>query len=152
MIRYYRELQRKDFENAGSLDNPSIMLDSVGEGIRFCGGRPADYMHIYINVRDDRIEDIRYLCNCDPTANVAVEVLCNLVRGRTLEEVEATTEDSIFLAVGSRSEQLQKKAKGLLELMGRGLVRYRAQTGASAGPVYAVFDAERDGPRSTGPT
>lgn len=145
VIKCYRELQRRDFENAGSLDNPSIMLDSVGEGIRFCGGRPADYMHIYINVKSDRIEDIRYLCNCDPTANVAVEVLCDLVRGKTLEEVKATTEDSIFQAVGSRSELLKKKAKGLLELMARGLARYGAQMGTSAGPVYAVTDAEDTG-------
>ena len=127
------------------------MLDSVGEGIRFCGGRPADYMHIYINVRDDRVEDIRYLCNCDPTANVAVEVLCELVRGKTLEEVGATTEDSIFQTVGSRSEQLQKKARGLLELMGRGLSRYRTQSGASSGPAYAISDAAGRGPGSPRP-
>jgi NifU-like protein involved in Fe-S cluster formation len=107
------------------------MLDSVGEGIRFCGGHPADYMHVYISVKNERVDDIKYLCNCDPAANVVVEVLCGLVKGRTLEEVSKTTEEEFYGAVGSRSEEMRKKTRGILELLGRGLSRYRA--GAEAG-------------------
>ena len=39
---------------------------------------------LYPVVDDDRINDIKYLCSCEPTANVAVEVLCTLVKGKTL--------------------------------------------------------------------
>jgi len=126
VIRYYRGLLSAGFENAGSFDNPSIFLDPVGEGIPFCG-HPSGYMRIYISVSNDRISDIKYLCNCDPTENVAVEVLCGLVKGRTLEEVAATTESSFSQVVGGRSKELRKKAKRLLELLDRGLTRYRAE-------------------------
>jgi len=130
VIRYYRRMLKAGFEHAGSLRDPSIMLDSVGEGIRFCGGHPADYMHVYIRVRNSRVDDIKYLCNCDPAANVVVEVLCNLVKGRTLEEVSGTTEEMFYHAVGSRSEEVRKKTRGILELLGRGLTRYRTASQA----------------------
>ncbi len=103
VIKYYRRLLRTGFEHAGSFDNPSIFLDSVGEGLRFCG-RPSDYMHIFINVSNGRIDSIKYLCNCDPAANVAVEILCTLAKGKTLEEVAAMTEDRF-------SRQLEAEVK-----------------------------------------
>ena len=122
VIKYYRKLLRTGFEHAGSFDNPSIFLDSAGEG-RVCGAH--EYMHIFISVSNGRIDGIKYLCTCDPTANVAVEILCTLLKGKKLEEVEAITEDSFFQAVGSRSEEMREKAKGLLELLNRGLARYQ---------------------------
>jgi NifU-like protein involved in Fe-S cluster formation len=124
VIKYYRKLLRTGFENAGSLSDPSVFLDSGHEG-HPCGH--ADYMQIFVNVSDDRIDDIKYLCTCDPTANVAVEVLCTLLRGKRLEEAEAITEDLFFRAVGSRSEDLRKTAKSLLELLNRGLTRYQTR-------------------------
>ena len=124
VIKYYRKLLRTGFEHAGSFDNPSVFLDSAGEG-RVCGAH--EYMHIFINVSNGRIDEIKYLCTCDPTANVAVEILCTLLKGKKLEETEAITEDSFFQAVGSRSEDLREKAKGLLELLNRGLTRYQTR-------------------------
>jgi len=122
VIKYYRKLLRTGFEHAGSFDNPSVFLDSRGEG-RVCGAH--EYMHIYINVSNGRIDGVKYLCTCDPTANVAVEILCTLLKGKKLEEAEATTEDSFFQAVGSRSEDLREKANGLLELLNGELARYQ---------------------------
>jgi hypothetical protein len=51
VIKYYRMLLKTGFKNAGSLDNPSIFLDSIGEGISICGV-VGDYINIFINVRD----------------------------------------------------------------------------------------------------
>ena len=124
VIKYYRKLLRTGFEHAGSFDNPSVFLDSAGEG-RVCGAH--EYMHIFINVSNGRINEIKYLCTCDPTANVAIEILCNLLIGKRLEETETITEDLFFQAVGSRSENLREKANGLLELLNRGLTRYQTR-------------------------
>jgi NifU-like protein involved in Fe-S cluster formation len=126
VIKRYRGLLRTGFEYCGSFENPSIYLDSVGEGLRFCG-RPSDYMHIYINVSNGKIDSIKYLCSCDPTANVAVEVLCTLVKDKTLDEVTTITENLFFEAIGSRSEEVQKKVKGLLELVNRGITKYQTR-------------------------
>ena len=123
VIKYYRKLLKTGFQNAGSFDSPSIFLESIGDG-RVCG-HAGDYMHIFINVIDGRIDDIKYLCTCDPTANVAIEVLCILVKGKRLDEAQAITENSFMQAVGSRGEVLRTKAQGLLELLNRGLTQYQ---------------------------
>jgi len=123
VIKYYRKLLRTGFEHAGSFDNPSIFLETVGDG-RICG-RAGDYMHIFINITNGRIDGIKYLCTCDPTANVAVEILCALAKGKTLEGAQAMTEDSLLQALGTQGEDFRKKAKGLLELLNKGLTQYQ---------------------------
>lgn len=131
VIKYYRRLLKSGFESAGSFQKPSIFLDSAGEGVRLCG-RPAGYMRIYVNVSDGKIDSIKYLCNCDPTTNVAVEILCELAKGRTLEEVGELTEGSFFQVLGSRSDAIGKKSKSLLELLDLGFARYRSGSGSSS--------------------
>jgi len=123
VIKYYRKLLRTGFEYAGSFDNPSVFLETVGDG-RICG-RAGDYMHIFIKITNGRIDGIKYLCTCDPTANVAVEILCALAKGKTLEETQAMTEDSLLQTLGTESEDFRKKAKGLLELLNKGLTQYQ---------------------------
>jgi NifU-like protein involved in Fe-S cluster formation len=126
VIKYYRNLLRTGFKHAGSFNNPSVFLESVGEG-RVCG-RAGDYMRIFITVTNGRIDDIKYLCTCDPTANVAVEILCSLMKDKSLDEVQALTEDSILQAFGTESEDLRKKAKDLLEFLNEGLAKYQVKT------------------------
>jgi NifU-like protein involved in Fe-S cluster formation len=127
VIKYYRKLLKTGFEHAGSLENPSVFLDSVGEKIRICAMSVHNYMHLYINISNGVIEDIKYLCTCDPTANVVAELLCTLVKGKTLAEVETITEDSFSQALGSQGEEFLKKARGIVELLNRGLARYKTK-------------------------
>jgi NifU-like protein involved in Fe-S cluster formation len=124
VIKFYRKLLRTQFEHAGSLENASIFLDSVGEKVLICGST-GDFMQLYINVVNDRIDNIKYVCVCDPTANVAVEILCSLVKGKTLDEAAGLTEQSFYQFLGSDGTELQKKARGLLELLIRGILRYK---------------------------
>ena len=123
VIKHYRKLLKTGFENAGSFDNPSIFLESIGDG-RVCG-HAGDYMRIFINVTDGRIDDMRYLCTCDPPTNVAVEMLCALAKGKRLDEARAITEDSLLQKIGSTSEELRNKTKGLLGVFDKGLAQYQ---------------------------
>ena len=125
IIKYYRNLLRTGFKNAGSLNNPSIFLESINDG-RVCG-RAGDYMHIFINITNDKVDAIKYLCTCDPTANVAVEILCNLSKEKRVDELEAMTEASLFEAAGTKSENFRTKARGLLDLLKQGIAQYRAR-------------------------
>lgn len=127
VIKYYRQLLRTGFEHAGSLENPSIFLDSVGEKIRICAMAAQNYLHLYINIRNGVIDNIKYLCLCDPTANVVAELLCTLIKDKTIQEAAALTEDSFARALGSQGEEFLKKARGIIELLNRGLVRYQAR-------------------------
>jgi len=125
VIKFYRKLLRSGFEYAGSLENPSIFLDSIGEKIFICGHVGRDYMHIYINVRNDHIVEIKYLCSCDPTANVVVEILCSLVKGLSLAEAASLTEEAFIRVLGSTDEEFLKKSRSIIELLKRGINRYQ---------------------------
>ncbi len=129
VIKYYRRLLREGFQYCGCLENPSIYLDSVGEKIRICGHTGHNYVHVYINLKDDIISEIKYLCSCDPTANVVVELFCSLVDKKTLVEAEALTEAEFLKALGSAGEEFLKKSAGIIELFKRGTARYRDRTG-----------------------
>ena len=120
----YRKLLQTGFEYAGSIENPSIFLDSLEEGIRICDAASTSYMNIYINIDDNIVEDIRYLCSCDPTANVVIEILCHLVKEKTISQVKALNEKDFYDFIGSQGETLQKRVKGTLELLNRGINEY----------------------------
>jgi NifU-like protein involved in Fe-S cluster formation len=124
VTKYYRRLLRSDFEHAGELENPSIFLDSVGEKVQICSQAGNNYIHLYINIRDGRVDNVKYLCTCDPTANVAVEILCILIKGKSIDTLKTILEEDFFQVLGCRSDELAKKARGLLELLHTGLARY----------------------------
>jgi hypothetical protein len=124
VIKYYRQLLRNGFENAGSIENPSIYLDSVGENLPVCGKLGQDYVHIFININNDKISEIKYLCNCDPTANVVFEILCGLLKDLSIRDFELVKVESFTSIVGSQEEGLIKRIKGSLELIRRGISRY----------------------------
>ena len=126
VVKYYRHLCRTGFEHSGELANPSIFLDTVGEKIRICSHVSHAYMHIYINIRNGIVNNIKYLCTCDPTANVVVEILCSLIKGKTIRQAEAITEEDFSGVLGSTGEEFLKKVRGIIELLHRGLTRYKA--------------------------
>ena len=131
VVKYYRKLLRTRFEYAGSFENPSIYLDSIVSKMRICN-HTADFMRLYVNVVNDTIDDIKYMCVCDPTANVAVEILCGLVKGKTLDEVAGITEKEFFQFLGTDDEEFSKKARGLLELLNSGIARYVTQMSSNS--------------------
>lgn len=127
VIKYYRKLLRYGFEYMGKCENPTIFLDSVGENIKVCAQVAQAYIHLYINIKDNVIDDIMYLCMCDPTANVAVEVICSLVKGKTIAEVKNLSEEDFSRVVGSKGKDFLKSAAGLIKLLNRGLDRHMAK-------------------------
>ena len=112
VVKYYRRLCRTGFEHTGELENPAIFLDTVGEKIRICSHVSHAYMHIYINIRDGIIDDVKYLCTCDPTANVVVEILCNLIKGKTITRGGSTDRRVIFPGAGRRGRRVPEKSPG----------------------------------------
>jgi len=128
VIKYYRQLLKEGFTNAGSLENPSIVLDTVGEKIRICGHTSDSRLYVYIAVADDQtLSDCRYLCNCDPTANVVVEILCTLIKGRTLSEVEKLCIDDFVRVLDTSGDEFLEKSNSVLKLLNRGINRYRGK-------------------------
>ncbi len=74
--------------NVGEMDNPS----GVGEvGNMKCG----DIMKIYIKVKDDVIENIKFLTFGCGAAIASSSVLTEMVKGKTLQEAEAITNQQV---------------------------------------------------------
>jgi len=124
IVKNYRRLVRDGFKNAGSYENPSILLSTIASGIRICGGA-GGYIRIYLDISDGAIEGARYLCSCDPTSNVAVEIFCDLLSGKTLEEAAALTEGMFLQALDGPSNDLRKKARALIKILNDGIKQYR---------------------------
>ena len=124
VIKYYRILLKTGFIHSGSIKNPSIFLDA-GSDARICAA--GNHMQLYIDVVEKTINDIKYSCFCDPNMNVAVEILCTLIKGKSLDEADSIPEQEFYHFLGSDSEELQKKVKGLKELLKVGISRYKTQ-------------------------
>ena len=122
VLKYYRRLLKENFPNAGELDNPSVFVEAIGQEMINCS--EGNYMELYLHVADRRIADIKYLCVCEPVTNVAVEILCNLVKGKTLDEAAGLTEKPFYQFVRSQDEEFRDKVCGLLALLNEGIARY----------------------------
>jgi NifU-like protein involved in Fe-S cluster formation len=116
VIRQYRQLLRQDFPHSGELEHPSIFVEAVGENLIHCGNT-GNYMQLYLEIQGERISRMTYLCSCEPSANVAVEALCGLAEGKTLDEAASISREDLLLTIGSQDEELGLKSAGLIALL-----------------------------------
>ncbi len=126
---YYRRLLREDFPNSGELENPSAFVEAVGGRLIHCGNT-GNYMQLYLRAEEGRIVRVAYLCSCEPAANVAVEILCDLAKGKTLDEADALTEEPFCRLLETRDGVFLEKAVGLLELLREATAKIRSRSGA----------------------
>ncbi|MDD5206648.1 MAG: iron-sulfur cluster assembly scaffold protein [Desulfobacterales bacterium] len=122
--KYYRRLMETHFEHEGKFEDASIFVETAGGNTGLCAAED-DFMRLYVNVVNNSIYDIKYLCVCDPTANVAVEVLCALLKGKSLDEAAGLPEEAFYQYLGGKDDDLQKMIKGLKELLKGGISDYQ---------------------------
>ena len=123
----YRKLMQEGFKNAGEVNDPTMFIDTKAEGVSICGQGSKDFMNIYLKVTDGVISEVKYLCMCDPTANVVVEALCELTRGKTLDDVKALTKEQFFAYIGSSGGNVYRKVWGTIELINRVIKRWEVK-------------------------
>lgn len=126
IIKLYRRLLKEEFPYSGEIQNPSVFIEAVGEKLINCGNT-GNYMHLFLQVNHSTIQEIRYLCSCEPVANVAVEILCSLVTEKSIGFAKNLTEEHFYLDSGSRDEKFQSKVRGVLLLLNAALERYSTQ-------------------------
>jgi len=95
-MKMYSKETMKRFTNpkyAGEVKNP----DAVGEvGNVKCG----DIMQVSIKVKDNKIKDIRFKTYGCVTAIGASDYLCEIAKGKTLEEAEKITSKDVIARMG----------------------------------------------------
>ncbi len=123
---YFHKLMDTGFPYIGTLENPSISLENLGQISPVCGNSD-DYTALYVSVRSNMIDDIKYVCLNDPTTNVALDMLCVLMKGKTLDEAADLTDDAFCQLLGSEDELLRQKASVLLTALNSKILEYRAR-------------------------
>jgi nitrogen fixation NifU-like protein len=79
--------------NAGDLPNADASVEVTNP---VCG----DILRLAVRLRDDRIDDVRFLCRGCTTAIACASMLTEQMRGRTVAESSGITADSISDALG----------------------------------------------------
>ena len=133
----YRKLVEEGFKHAGSIESPSVFFDSKAEGVSVCGDGGKDYVNFYLRIEGDVIDEIKYLCSCDPAANVAVEAMCELCRGKTLGQAKAVTKEDLYAAIGASRGLISRKVWGVLELFNLVIKRYESPVSAPSAQTYS---------------
>jgi NifU-like protein involved in Fe-S cluster formation len=144
VTKRYRALMQEGFPNAGLMDEPTMFIDTKAEGVSICGQGSSDYMNIYIKAEQGVITDVKYLCSCDPTANVVVESLCVLAKGKTLEEAKNLSKEQFFAVIGSEGGAVRRKVWAAIELLSRVIKRYEARVASGNAPVLASSEPAAD--------
>jgi len=78
---------------AGKIKN----ADAVG---RIANNKCGDIMEIYLKIKDNKIKDIKFQTLGCPAAIASSDVLCELVKGKTLEQAEKIKEKDIIKKLG----------------------------------------------------
>ncbi len=127
VIVYYQGLLNTVSEHIGKLGNASIFVKKSLEEIPVFGLKD-DFLNFYIQLDNEHISDIKYYFDGNSTTKVAIEILCRMVKGKTLDEVALIKEDAFPQFLGCRDELLQEKANILLEFLNEGTLSYKTQT------------------------
>jgi len=97
MLRYSKQVMKHFLnpKNAGRIKNPDV----IG---RLANDRCGDIMEIYLKIdkKTEKIKDIKFQTLGCPAAIAASDVLCNLVKGKTLKQAEKISETDITNKLG----------------------------------------------------
>ena len=116
----YRKLIKENFPNSREIEKPSVFLEANRRHMAHCS-ESGNYIQLFIKIEDRRITDISYLCSCEPTTNVVLEILCELARGITLEEADHLMAEYFYQIIGSREETIRVTVQGVMGLFRAGL-------------------------------
>jgi len=80
-------------KNVGMIKKP----DAIG---KIENDKCGDVMKVYLKIKDNKIKDIKFQTLGCPAAIAASDVLCDLVKGKTLEQAEKINEKIITKKLG----------------------------------------------------
>jgi NifU-like protein involved in Fe-S cluster formation len=126
VVQYYRKITREGYKYSGSLEDPSVFIDSAGEKIPLCSKSINAYVRIYLKIREGIIDDVKYLCTCKPLANVVAEIFCSLIKGKSITEAEHLNEQAFANSLGTKNDEYLEASRNIIELLHRGLHKYKS--------------------------
>ena len=121
---YYQKMLKEKSEYTGKIGNADITLNNFGEVSPGCFNTD-DFLYVYLKTSNDAITDAKYQCISDPITKVTVDLLCKLVKGKTLQEALLMKEDAFLQLVGCEDDLIREKAGFMLEMLRGGIQKYQ---------------------------
>jgi nitrogen fixation protein NifU and related proteins len=123
LIEEFEKIFCNDNNNVGShlgkIEHPDAEANAPG-----CRGE-RDYLFVYLRVSGRKIVDIKYECSqCDPGMFVTGEILCELVKGLSIDEVEEIDERDFIDHFGRDCEELEERASTALLIIKSAIGKY----------------------------
>lgn len=101
--------------------------DGIGiEGNPVCG----DMMYLFIKVKDDRIEDIKFKTFGCAAAIAVSSILTEMVKGKTLQEALSLTKEDILREIGGLPSQKVHCSVLGIEALRKAIDDFKAKKGA----------------------
>jgi NifU-like protein involved in Fe-S cluster formation len=123
LLQHFREPR-----NVGMMRQP----DAVGEGE---DGTCGDFARFHVRITGERIVEARFQTyGCGPSI-AASSLLTELVRGRSVEEVERLTAGEVEQALGGLPEERRHAATLVVDAMQAAIRGYRGRRAGEAGRV-----------------
>lgn len=126
VIQFYRKITREGYQYSGTIDNPSIFLDSSGEKIPLCSKSVDSYVNIYIKIKDNVVDIVKYRHVGRPMSNVVAEIFCALLNGRSMEEAINLSGHDFSDYLGTEDEEYLEAANSMIKLLHIGLDRFKS--------------------------
>ena len=125
----YSELVMDHFSNPRNVGTIAD-ADGVGTvGNPVCG----DLMKIFIKVKDDRIDDIKFQTFGCGAAIATSSMVTEMVKGKTLEEAQAVSNKAVAEALGGLPPQKMHCSNLAADGVHEAIKDYRSKTPAEAG-------------------
>lgn len=122
--------------NVGEIENP----DGVGElGNPTCG----DIMKIYIKVKDDKIEDVKFKTFGCGAAIATSSMVTELIKGKTLEEAEKISNETVAEALDGLPPVKMHCSNLAADALHLAVMDYKSRK-AGNGPIGKVETPEHD--------
>ncbi|MDZ7729368.1 MAG: iron-sulfur cluster assembly scaffold protein [Dehalococcoidia bacterium] len=109
--------------NSGELENPDA------EATR---SNPAMRVHMMLRIEDGRVTDVRWQTKGCPASIASSSFASDMIRGWTLEEVEALGKDSVAEAIGGLPAAKMHCSALTADVLKAAIADYRERVGAGS--------------------
>ena len=119
---YYERLVAEDFPGAGEIaeDEPRVKAVTV----RGCHGNTQNLLFYSFDVRDGRLQDLKYECQyCDPKMYVVAELVHGMLDGRDVERIGDIDDADLIEALGGPSRKVLREARTAIGLIAEAIYR-----------------------------
>lgn len=116
--------------NYGELDNASVVSEYKNIG---CG----DGYRLYLQIDGDRIREARYTTTGCSFSLASLAIICDLARGKTLDEAMAIRPEELEPAIDGYPERRKNYAVTAVQALQKAIRDYREKTGLSGEQIVS---------------